>query len=110
MRKKLDDKAEKCVFIGVNETSKAYKLFNPLTGKIVTSGDVVFDEESIWDWSRQQLNQVLHDNDVEEVLSTLENSPETTGTAAEILADIQETEDVQETEATDAVARSIRRV
>jgi len=31
MRKKLDDKGEKCVFLGVSETSKAYKLFNPLT-------------------------------------------------------------------------------
>ncbi|KAL6333263.1 hypothetical protein AAG906_028446 [Vitis piasezkii] len=33
-RKKLDDKGEKC------------KLFNPLTKKIVTSRDVVFDEEN----------------------------------------------------------------
>ena len=46
-KKKLDDKAEKCVFIGVSETSKAYKLFNPSTKKIVTSKDVVFDEENI---------------------------------------------------------------
>ena len=38
-RKKLDDKGEKC---SVSETSKAYKLFNPLTKKIVTSRDVIF--------------------------------------------------------------------
>lgn len=43
-RKKLDDKGEKCVFLGVSEASKAYKLFNPLTKKIVTSRDVVFDD------------------------------------------------------------------
>ena len=48
-RKKLDDKAEKCIFLGVSESSKAYKLFNPLTKKIVTSRDVVFEEESTWD-------------------------------------------------------------
>ena len=48
-RKKLDGKAEKCVFIGVSETSKAYKLFNPSTKKIVTSKDVVFYEENTWD-------------------------------------------------------------
>ena len=42
-RKKLNDKGEKCVFLGVSEASKAYKLFNPLTNKIVTSRDVVFD-------------------------------------------------------------------
>ena len=47
-RKKLDDKSEKCIFLGVSETSKAFKLFNPLTNQIVTSRDVVFDEENIW--------------------------------------------------------------
>ena len=41
-RKKLDDKGEKCVFLGVSEHSKAYKLFNPSTNKIVTSRDVIF--------------------------------------------------------------------
>ena len=30
-QKKLDDKAEKCVFLGISEASKAYKLFNPST-------------------------------------------------------------------------------
>ncbi|KAM7489607.1 hypothetical protein LguiB_027091 [Lonicera macranthoides] len=52
-RRKLDDKGEKCVFLGVIEASKAYKLFNPLTKKIITSRDVIFDEESTWDWNRQ---------------------------------------------------------
>lgn len=28
--KKFDDNGEKCIFLGVRETSKAYKLFNPL--------------------------------------------------------------------------------
>jgi len=36
-RKKLDDKGEKCVFLSISECSKAYKLFNPLTKRIVTS-------------------------------------------------------------------------
>ena len=40
-RKKLDDKAEKCFFLSVSEASKAFKLFNPLTKKIVISRDVV---------------------------------------------------------------------
>lgn len=47
-RKKLDDKGEKCVFLGVSEQSKAYKLFNPVTRKIIISRDVVFDEENMW--------------------------------------------------------------
>ncbi|KAL5759339.1 hypothetical protein ACOSQ2_018177 [Xanthoceras sorbifolium] len=47
-RKKLDDKGEKCIFLGVSDQSKAYKLYNPITKKIVISRDVVFDEERTW--------------------------------------------------------------
>lgn len=47
-RKKLDDKGEKCIFLGVNDHSKAYKLYNPVTKKIVISRDVVFDEGKTW--------------------------------------------------------------
>ncbi|KAL5836714.1 hypothetical protein ACOSQ3_013883 [Xanthoceras sorbifolium] len=50
-RKKLDDKGEKCIFLGVSKQSKAYKLYNPKTKKIVISRDVVFDEEKFWPWN-----------------------------------------------------------
>ncbi|CAL8103863.1 unnamed protein product [Prunus armeniaca] len=50
-RNKLDDKGERCVFLGISEVSKAYKLFNPLSKKIIISRDVVFDEEKTWNWS-----------------------------------------------------------
>ena len=86
-RKKHDDKGEKCVFLGVSEVSKAYKLFNPLTMKIVTSRDVVFDEENTWDWNRLQPTQVLFDNDSE-------NSSEATPTATEILPTAAEATDI----------------
>jgi hypothetical protein len=49
-RKKLDDRGEKCIFLGYSEESKAYKLYNPLTKKSVVSRDVIFDEESVWSW------------------------------------------------------------
>lgn len=49
-RKKLDDKSEKCVFLGVSESSKAYKLYNPVTKKIVASRDVIFYQGRMWDW------------------------------------------------------------
>lgn len=55
-RKKLNDKGEICVFLGVSEACKAYKLYNPLTKKIVTSRDIIFDEEGTWHWSGQQLS------------------------------------------------------
>jgi len=87
-RKKLDDKGEKYVFLGINEGSKAYKLFNPLIKKIVTSRDIVFDEENTWDWNRQQPTQVVFDNDYESeptlVVIMPNNSLEATPTAAEI--------------------------
>ena len=46
-RKKLDDKREKCIFLGVSDQSKAYKLYNPNTKKILLSRDVVFYEYQI---------------------------------------------------------------
>lgn len=48
-RKKLDDKGMKCIFLGVSEESKAYRLFNPITKKIIISRDVLFDEETSWE-------------------------------------------------------------
>jgi len=35
-RKRLDDEAEKCIFLGVSESSKAYKLFNSMTKKVLS--------------------------------------------------------------------------
>ena len=56
-RKKLDDKGVKCIFLGISEHSKAYKLLNPITKKIVISRDVVFVEDSTWNWSDKGANQ-----------------------------------------------------
>ncbi|KAG7561531.1 Zinc finger CCHC-type superfamily [Arabidopsis thaliana x Arabidopsis arenosa] len=49
-RVKLDDRGLKCVFLGVSEGSKAYKMFDPVTKTVVVSRDVVFDEEHKWNW------------------------------------------------------------
>ena len=38
----LDDKSEKCIFIGYSEQSKAYKLYKIFTKKSIISRDVVF--------------------------------------------------------------------
>ncbi|KAK4258396.1 hypothetical protein QN277_007851 [Acacia crassicarpa] len=53
-RKKLDDKGEKCIFIGYEQRSKAYRLYNPLTKKVVISRDVEFDEANYWKWSDEE--------------------------------------------------------
>ena len=47
--KKLDDKDEIFIFLGVSEYSKAYKLLNLVMKKIIISRDIIFDEESTWD-------------------------------------------------------------
>jgi transposase InsO family protein len=49
-RVKLDAKSFKCILLGVSEESKAYRLFNPATNKIIVSRDVVFEEDQQWCW------------------------------------------------------------
>ena len=43
-RQKLDDKSDNFVFLRVSESSKAFKLYNPMTKRLVISRDVVFNE------------------------------------------------------------------
>ncbi|BBH02600.1 ADP glucose pyrophosphorylase large subunit 1 [Prunus dulcis] len=76
LRTKLDDKSTKCVMLGVSEESKAYRLYNPETQKIIISRDVVFDEANGWDWNNKQekragvdLEEIETMNGVEEVTS-----------------------------------------
>jgi hypothetical protein len=45
-RGKLDERAEKSVFIGYATKSKGYRIFNLIGMKIVISRDVYFDENS----------------------------------------------------------------
>lgn len=56
-RKKLHDKSKKCVFFGMSEVSKAFKLFNSITKTIEISGDVIFDEENTWKWTKNESGQ-----------------------------------------------------
>lgn len=51
LRRKLDSKGEKCIFIGYSEESKAYRLYIPSTKKFFVSRDVQFVEEEAWDGS-----------------------------------------------------------
>ena len=43
-RRKLDNKAEKCIFVRYKDGIKGYKLWNPVTRKVVYNRDVVFRE------------------------------------------------------------------
>jgi len=48
-RSKLDDKAVKTIFIGYNHGG--YKLYNPMTKKVIVSRDVTFVEDEEWQWN-----------------------------------------------------------
>ena len=53
-RTKLDDKSKKYVFIGYDEKTKAFKLFDPIDKKVIVSRDVQVNEESTLDWKNQK--------------------------------------------------------
>ena len=53
-RSKLDDKSIKCVFPGVSDESKAWRLYDPVSEKIIVSKDVIFEEEESKDWGRTE--------------------------------------------------------
>ncbi|KAJ1691007.1 hypothetical protein LUZ63_015162 [Rhynchospora breviuscula] len=58
-RTKLDDKSKKYVFIGYDEKTKAFRLFDPIEKKVIISQDVQVNEEIAWDWNNQ--NEATHD-------------------------------------------------
>jgi hypothetical protein len=47
---KLEDRSTPMVFLGYEEGSKAYRLYDPAGAKVVVSRDVVFDEAAAWSW------------------------------------------------------------
>ena len=46
----MDNKSLKCVLLGISEESKAYRLYDPLSQKVLISRDVIFNEEESWPW------------------------------------------------------------
>ncbi|KAH9310278.1 hypothetical protein KI387_044223 [Taxus chinensis] len=73
-RKKLDDKGERCIFVGYSEQSKAYKLYNPITKNSIIRRDVQFIEEQACDGSVDKLTNIttgipLHQNDFDEKIT-----------------------------------------
>lgn len=65
-RGKLDDKSTTCVLFGFSEESKGYRLYNPLTKKIIVSRDVVFEETKSWNWEEDHDMKLTWNDDDEE--------------------------------------------
>ena len=93
LRKKLDNKGDKCIFVGYSGEPKAYKLYNPSTKKVIISRDVQFIEEEAWDGSLEKTMNVkaciLHE-DKEELTATSNSSTVTPSTPIQAQKDRQQ--------------------
>ena len=49
-RDKFDEKGEKRIFIGYNDQSEGYRLYNPESRKLIILRNVIFDEAAQWQW------------------------------------------------------------
>jgi hypothetical protein len=74
-RKKLDDKSETLILIGYH-TAGAYKLYNPVTKKVLASRDVTVNEKDHWNWqnhvesSQSTTSFTFNDAEDDEVVDT----------------------------------------
>ena len=48
--KKLDDRTRILAHLGIKPDSKAYRMFDPASRKIIVSRDVVFEDDRRWKW------------------------------------------------------------
>jgi hypothetical protein len=55
-RGKLDERAEKGIFVGYATESKGYRIYNLSAAKVQISRDVHFDENSYWKWSLKEVD------------------------------------------------------
>nr|GEX42470.1 ribonuclease H-like domain, reverse transcriptase, RNA-dependent DNA polymerase [Tanacetum cinerariifolium] len=71
----LDDRSTKTVYLGNEQGSKAYRLFDPTTQKICVSRDVNFKEDETWD--RSEYSDEHINDDPEWTNFRIENLEET---------------------------------
>jgi len=77
LRKNLNKKGEICKFFGYNDESKAYKLYNPLTKKVIINRDVKLIEEEAWDGNLENTINVktcIPQEDTGELIATSNSS------------------------------------
>jgi hypothetical protein len=87
-RTKLDSKSTSCVLLGVSEESKAYRLYDPISHKIIVSRDVVFEEDKSWDWDKR------HEENIK-VNFELEDDQDKSATAASAENDTSINEEIE---------------
>jgi hypothetical protein len=50
---KLDDRSTPVVFLGYEQGTAGYRVYDPVGRRVHVSRDVVFDEEASWSWGAQ---------------------------------------------------------
>jgi hypothetical protein len=79
LRKKLDAKATKGIFMGYSTTSKAYRIWDNQSRKITESRDVLFDEDSmleiVCEQERQEADGLTHDMVILTIQTSASSSP-----------------------------------
>lgn len=116
--KKLDDRSRMLVHLGTEPGSKAYRLYDPHTKRVVVSRDVVFDESKGWEWNK--LSVETRNNESFEIqvgrfgnhgLSGVEETEHTSRDDQREIEEVKEeteTEQLEEEE-TDIQPKSLRR-
>ena len=72
-------KSKKCVFLGVSDESKAYRLYDSVSKKIIISKYVIFQEDECWNWGKSNEECILDvlkwndddENNMEERIETM---------------------------------------
>ena len=86
-RKKLDDRSRALVHLGTEPGSKAYRLFDPLSSRVVISRDVVFEERMQWRWNDKNVTKKLDNGEFELSLRSLGHYDNDVGEDVEVLDD-----------------------
>lgn len=98
-RKKLDDRTRKLVHLGTEPGSKAYRLFDPDTKRIIVSRDVHFMEGKEWNWSKTEKTEYSNPGEFEVSLESLgEIGEENTLEEEEVESEPSVTADEEESE------------
>ena len=62
----MDEKSQKCVFLGYSDVTKAYRHLDVKTNKLVVSRDVIFDEKTTWNWEDKKIENTAIISSIQE--------------------------------------------
>lgn len=86
----MENESFSCVFLGVSDESKACRLYDPISKRIIISRDVAFEEDKQWDWDASYEEQLLMNLELGDEIATdvekeYETVSETSGEDEEIV-------------------------